>query len=53
MKILYKNLIDPETGKNIVMYLPPGIDRRKYKKEQRKIEIKAKISARKLLIAFN
>lgn len=53
MKILYKNLIDPETGKNIIMHLPPGIDRKKHKKEQRKIEAEAKNFAIRLSAAFN
>lgn len=53
MKIVYKNLIDVDTGKSIVYHLPKNIDRRKFRKEQRKIQIQAKEFARRLSKAFN
>ena len=53
MKIVYKNLIDVNTGKPIICHLPKNIDRRKFRKEQRKIQIESKQFARRLLKAFN
>lgn len=46
MKIVYKNLIDVNTGKILIVYKTGDFDRKKFKKNQRKIGDMARFSAR-------
>lgn len=52
MKIVYDNLIDTKTGKHVVVHLPKGIDRRKFKRQQRKEAAEAVAFAKRLHQAF-
>lgn len=45
MKIVYKNLIDVTTGKTLIVHKHGDFDRKKFKKEQRKIAQLARRSA--------
>ncbi len=49
MKILFKNLIDSETGKNVVIHKTGDFDRKKFRKERRKTEQRTKAFVKQVL----
>ncbi|MBP7966658.1 hypothetical protein KAZ66_00065 [Candidatus Woesebacteria bacterium] len=52
MKILFKNLIDSETGKNVVVHKSGDFDRKKFKKKCRKEQQQAKEFAKRIHTIF-
>ena len=52
MKILFKNLIDSETGKNVVIHRTGDFDRKKFKKQRRKEQQQAKEFAKRIHTLF-
>ena len=50
--MLFKNLIDSETGKNIVIYKTGDFDRKKFRKERRKEQQATKKFVKRLLNAY-